>query len=104
MPPIYYKGKSFETCKNGFLIDYQDYCEEWQEYSLRKYNITSPVDIQIKIIKLIREYYIERGEAPLIRYITKTLNILPSDIIRAFPSGLTIPTKIAGLPYSSCKK
>ena len=98
MSTIYYKGKTFVIDNKGFLVNYLDYCEEWKEYSSQASNIFELSFLQNRIIKIIREYYIERGSVPAVRYISKILNLMPSDIYKEFSGGLYTAVKISGLP------
>ena len=97
----YFKGKTFDVCEKGYLGNYQDYCDEWKEFAARSVRVWPLSKEQSQVIDIVRDYYIERGEAPLLRTISAASGLLPSDILKMFPRGLVTTIKIAGLP-SDC--
>lgn len=94
------KGKKIETNEEGFLVNQKDWIKEAAELLAReKEGIESLTEDHWAVINYIREYYLEKNLAPMVRKICKTTGFQLKYIYELFPSGPAKGAcKVAGLP------
>jgi tRNA 2-thiouridine synthesizing protein E len=99
MATIESAGRSFEVDEDGFLQN----PEQWDEQVAVAFAATEEIEELTeehwKIVRYIREYYLEYGVAPMIRKLCKDTGCKLKVIYELFPSGPAKGAcKIAGLP------
>jgi len=100
MPEIETKGKNIRVNEEGFLVN----PEEWDEdiadlLAKEEEGIDALTEDHWAVINYIREYYLEKSLAPMVRKICKTTGFQLKYIFELFPSGPAKGAcKLAGLP------
>jgi len=96
---VEYKGKKFEVDEDGFLQDFNAWCEEWVEYVKESEGIKELTDEHWKVINFLQDYYKKNGIAPMVRILSKVTGFKLKKIYELFPSGPGKGAcKMAGLP------
>lgn len=100
MPEIETKGKNIRVNEEGFLVN----PEEWDKdiadlLAKEEEGIDALTEDHWAVINYIREYYLEKSLAPMVRKICKTTGFQLKYIFELFPSGPAKGAcKLAGLP------
>jgi TusE/DsrC/DsvC family sulfur relay protein len=100
MPTIEVKGKAVELNEEGFLAR----PEEWNEdiaaaLAFVEEGIETLSESHWTVIRYIRQYYLEKNLAPMVRSVCKTTGFALMRIYELFPSGPAKGAcKVAGLP------
>lgn len=100
MPEIETKGKKIRVNEEGFLVN----PEEWDEdiadlLAKEEEGIDALTEDHWAVINYIRDYYLEKSLAPMVRKICKTTGFQLKYIFELFPSGPAKGAcKLAGLP------
>ncbi|TET69150.1 MAG: TusE/DsrC/DsvC family sulfur relay protein [Candidatus Aminicenantes bacterium] len=100
MPEIETKGKKISVNEEGFLVN----PEEWDKdiadlLAKEEEGIDALTEDHWAVINYIREYYLEKSLAPMVRKICKTTGFKLKYIFELFPSGPAKGAcKLAGLP------
>ena len=100
MPEIETKGKKIRVNEEGFLVNPEEWDEETADLLAKE---EEGIDALTKdhwaVINYIREYYLEKNLAPMVRKICKTTGFQLKYIFELFPSGPAKGAcKLAGLP------
>ncbi len=96
---VEFKGKTFEVDEDGFLQNFEDWCEEWVEYVKESEGIKELTDEHWKVIRFLQDYYKKNGIAPMVRILSKVTGYKLKKIYELFPSGPGKGAcKMAGLP------
>ncbi|GAB6163684.1 TusE/DsrC/DsvC family sulfur relay protein [Desulfothermus naphthae] len=96
---VEFKGKKFEVDEDGFLQNFDDWCEEWVEYVKESEGIKELTDEHWKVITFLQDYYKKNGIAPMVRILSKVTGFKLKKIYELFPSGPGKGAcKMAGLP------
>ena len=99
MPKFEIDGRSYEVDEDGFLQDPQIWNEVVALDFATTENVTELTEGHWKVIKYIRNYYLQFGIAPMIRKLCKETGYKLKDIYDLFPSGPAKGAcKLAGLP------
>ena len=100
MPFMDFNGKKLEVNEEGFLSDPGQWTKELAEFiALKEENINEMSEDHWAVINFIREHYLEKELAPMVRKICKTTGFKLKYIYQLFPSGPAKgAAKIAGLP------
>jgi len=100
MPFIAGKGKKLEVNEEGFLVNPQEWDKETAELLAREEEgIQELTEDHWAVVKYIRDYYLEKNLAPMVRKVCKTTGFQLRYIYELFPSGPAKGAcKIAGLP------
>ena len=99
MATIELAGKSLEIDEDGFLQNPEDWDEQVAVAFATTEDVEELTEEHWKIIRYIREYYLEFGVAPMIRKLCKDTGCKLKHIYELFPSGPAKGAcKIAGLP------
>ena len=100
MPEIEVKGKKIELNQEGFMAR----PEEWDDgvaeaLAETQEGIENLTDDHWAVIKYIRNYYLEKNLAPMVRKVCKSTGFQLKYIFELFPSGPAKGAcKVAGLP------
>jgi tRNA 2-thiouridine synthesizing protein E len=94
------KDKKIELNQEGFLLRPQEWDEDVAKFlAKQEEGIDSLSEEHWKIIKYIRDYYLEKQLAPMVRKICQTTGFTLKHIYELFPSGPAKGAcKLAGLP------
>jgi len=94
------KDKKIEVNEEGFLLHPEEWDEEVAKFlAKQEEGIDSLSEEHWKIIKYIRDHYLEKQLAPMVRKICQTTGFTLKHIYELFPSGPAKGAcKLAGLP------
>ncbi|MDH5466270.1 MAG: TusE/DsrC/DsvC family sulfur relay protein [Candidatus Aminicenantes bacterium] len=100
MPVIEVKGRKVEVNEEGFLTNHEDWEKDVAEALAREEEgIDSLSEDHWKVIRYIRDYYLEKNLAPMVRKLCKNTGFQLRYIYELFPSGPAKGAcKVAGLP------
>jgi len=100
MPTLEIEGKILDLSEEGFLSDPAAWNHAVAEGLARKEEgIETLTEKHWAVVNFIREYYLEKGMAPMVRLMCKTTGLPLKDIYALFPSGPAKGAcKVAGLP------
>lgn len=100
MPFIDVKGRKIEVNEEGFLVNHEEWAKDVAEALAREEEgIEELTDDHWAVINTIREYYLEKKLAPMVRKLCKTTGFQLRYIFELFPSGPAKGAcKVAGLP------
>ena len=100
MAVIDVNGKQIEINEEGFLLNPEEWNEEVAKgLAKAEEGLEELSDDHWAIINYIREYYLEKNLAPMVRKICKTTGFQLKYIFELFPSGPAKGAcKLAGLP------
>ena len=100
MPELVVDGKTYELNEDGFLQE----PAEWTEavalaLAKAEEGLEELTDEHWKVINYIRDYYLEKNLAPMVRKVCKNSGFSLKYIFELFPSGPAKGAcKLAGLP------
>jgi tRNA 2-thiouridine synthesizing protein E len=94
------KDKKIELNEEGFLLRPEEWDEDVAKFlAKQEEGIDGLSEEHWKIIKYIRDYYLEKQLAPMVRKICQTTGFTLKHIYELFPSGPAKGAcKLAGLP------
>ena len=100
MSTIEVNGKKIEINEEGFLVNHDDWAKDVAEALAREEEgIEDLTDDHWALINYIRDYYLEKNLAPMVRKLCKTTEFQLRYIFELFPSGPAKGAcKVAGLP------
>lgn len=100
MPQIEWEGGKLEVNEEGFLVNTEAWTKEIAELlAIKEEGIEQLTEDHWKVIEYIRNYYLEKNLAPMVRKICKTTGFQLRYIYELFPSGPAKGAcKLAGLP------
>ncbi len=100
MPFIEVKETKIEVNEEGFLANHEDWAKEVAELLAKEEEgIENLTDDHWAVINYIRNYYLEKKLAPMVRKLCKNTGFQLRYIFELFPSGPARGAcKIAGLP------
>ena len=83
----------------GFLVDPAQWSEEMADLLAREGGINRLEEIHWRVIRFIRDYYLQNGRAPLHRELKKGVGMSLMEIESLFPDGIKMGARrLAGLP------
>jgi dissimilatory sulfite reductase related protein len=92
-------AKDLARDADGHLISYKDWTEETAKELAVEEGIDALTDRHWKVISLMRKEFIEKGDAPSIRRLTKESGVETKELYALFPKGpAKKAAKIAGIP------
>lgn len=99
MPDIEIAGRTFAVDEEGFL----QRPELWDEEVARLFATTEGIGDMTPehwaVVRMIRGYYLEHGNAPMVRLLCQNTGLALKTIFKLFPSGPAKGAcKVAGLP------
>ncbi|UCF77871.1 MAG: TusE/DsrC/DsvC family sulfur relay protein [Candidatus Eiseniibacteriota bacterium] len=100
MPSIEVGDKRIELNEEGFLLNHEEWGREVAETLAREEEgLEVLTDDHWKVVSYIRDYYLEKNLAPMIRRLCQNTGFQLRYIYELFPSGPAKGAcKIAGLP------
>ena len=100
MPFLNFNVRQLEVNEEGFLSKPDEWNQEVAAFlALEEEGIEALNDQHWSVINFIREYYLEKNLAPMVRLICKTTGLKLREIYELFPSGPAKgAAKLAGLP------
>jgi tRNA 2-thiouridine synthesizing protein E len=100
MPFIEVDGKQIETNEEGFLKEPDNWNEQIAAaLALHEEGIQQLTDDHWAVVRYIRDYYLEKNLAPMVRKVCKNTGFKLTRIFDLFPSGPAKGAcKVAGLP------
>jgi len=100
MPVIEVNGKKIELNEEGFLAHPEEWTDEVAKALARaEEGLEDLSDEHWAVIRYIREYFLEKNLAPMVRTLCKTTGFQLMHIYELFPSGPAKGAcKLAGLP------
>jgi len=99
MPVVTLKGRDFVVDEDGFLEDPTIWNDEVAACFAETEGITDLTEDHWKVIRYLRDYYLQFGIAPMIRKLCKETGFSLKYIYELFPSGPAKGAcKLAGLP------
>lgn len=100
MPYIEVKGKKMEVNEEGFLANHEDWSNEVALFLAKEEEgIEDLTEDHWAVINYIRDYYLEKRLAPMVRKLCKSTGFQLKYIYELFPSGPAKGAcKVAGLP------
>lgn len=92
-------GKQVELDEEGYLKNTSDWNEELAAELAREEGIDELTDRHWAVINLMRKEYLEKGDAPSIRRLTKESGVPVKELYQLFPKGpAKKAARIAGIP------
>jgi tRNA 2-thiouridine synthesizing protein E len=83
----------------GFLVDAQAWTETVAETLAAEIGLAALGDEHWRVIRFLRDYYLEHGKSPLSREVKKDVGLSLMEIESLFPGGLKRGARrLAGLP------
>ena len=100
MPVIEVEGKEYQLNEDGFMQEPEEWSEEVAKVLAQaEEGLDNLTDEHWAVIKYIREYYLEKSIAPMVRKLCKNTGFSLKYIFELFPSGPAKGAcKLAGLP------
>jgi len=100
MPAIEVNGKKIELNEEGFLAHPEEWTDEVAKILAKaEEGLEDLSDEHWAVIRYIREYFLEKNLAPMVRTLCKTTGFPLMHIYELFPSGPAKGAcKLAGLP------
>jgi len=99
MPSITIAGQELEVDEDGFIQDPDNWNEEVAKGLAETEGVDEMTDDHWKLVKYLRDYYLEFGIAPMIRKLCKQTGFKLKYVYELFPSGPAKGAcKVAGLP------
>lgn len=100
MPFLDYNGTQLEVNEEGFLANPDEWNKDIALFLAKEEEGLDSLTIKHwAVINFIREYYLEKKLAPMVRLICKTTELKLKEIYELFPSGPAKgAAKLAGLP------
>jgi len=92
-------GKQIELDDEGYLKNTDDWNEDIAREIAREEGIGDLTDRHWAVINLMRKEYLEKGDAPSIRRLTKESGVPTKELYQLFPKGpAKKAARIAGIP------
>lgn len=92
-------GKQVELDDQGYLKNPSDWSEDMARELAEEEGIDKLTDRHWAIINLMRKEYLEKGDAPSIRRLTKESGVSIKELYQLFPKGpAKKAARIAGVP------
>jgi len=99
MPTAVLGNKTVELDQDGNLVNIEDWDKQLAQDFARELGIGELTDRHWKVINFMREEYLEKGDAPSIRRLTKQSGVSTKELYHLFPKGpAKKAAKIAGIP------
>lgn len=99
MDKVQLGGKDIEIDEDGFIQDPDVWDEAVAADLAKTEGVDDMTDDHWKVVKYIRDYYIEYSMAPMVRKVCKSTGFKLKEIYDLFPSGPAKGAcKVAGLP------
>ena len=101
MNTLTFKGKTYQVDDDGFLLDFEQWGEEFAEGLAPELEIPQGLSkAHWDVINYIRDTYRERGRCPLVNQTCRANDLLLKDLQSLFPTGyMRGACKLAGITY-----
>ena len=94
-----FAGRDVFFDSEGFLVDPSQWSEDMAALLARESRIDLLEENHWRVIRFIRDYYLQNGRAPLHRELRKGVGMSLMDIESLFPDGIKMGARrLAGLP------
>lgn len=92
-------GREINFDSEGFFWDADDWSEELAELLARESGLEALTEVHWKVLRFIREYYLDNGRAPMNRHIRQGTGMSLAEVESLFPDGIRLGARrLAGLP------
>ncbi|HVN76496.1 MAG TPA: TusE/DsrC/DsvC family sulfur relay protein [Thermoanaerobaculaceae bacterium] len=99
MPDITIEGRTFTVDEEGFLQRPEIWDDEVARLFATTEGVTEMTPEHWAVVRMIRDHYLEHGNAPMVRLLCQKTGINLRTIFKLFPSGPAKGAcKVAGLP------
>ena len=99
MPTYEVDGRAYDVDEDGFLQEPERWNDDVAIDFAKTEGIDALTDEHWKVIRYIRDYYLQFGIAPMVRKLCKETGHKLSEVYQLFPSGPAKGAcKLAGLP------
>ncbi len=99
MPTATITGVDVELNDEGFFVDPKQWTEEMAAELARQEGIEELTEDHWKVIKFMRQEYLDKGTGPSVRALGKTSGVSIKELHALFPKGpAKVAAKIAGIP------
>jgi TusE/DsrC/DsvC family sulfur relay protein len=100
MPQVEINGRTIELNEEGFLVNPEEWDEEVAKILAKEEEgIANMSEEHWSVVNYIRDYYLEKNLAPMVRKVCKSTGFPLRHIFELFPSGPAKGAcKVAGLP------
>jgi tRNA 2-thiouridine synthesizing protein E len=99
MPMLTLGGRELEIDEDGFITKPEEWNEQVAADLAKTEGVNELTENHWKIVKFLRDYYLEYGIAPMIRKLCKETGFKLKEVYDLFPSGPAKGAcKVAGLP------
>ncbi len=99
MPTIEIEGRIFEVDGDGFLSDPTIWNDEVARLIAKSDGITEMTEKHWAIVNFIRQNWLEKGMAPMVRSVCQTTGVRLKEVYELFPLGPARGAcRVAGLP------
>ena len=99
MPTFTYGNLNIEVDEDGFMQNPEEWNEEIAKALATTEGVEELTEEHWKVVKYLRDYYLQFGVAPMIRKLCKETGFNLKKIYELFPSGPAKGAcKVAGLP------
>lgn len=99
MPELVIEGRSYEVDEDGFLNDPEIWNEDVAKDFALSENVPEMTEEHWKLVRYIREYFVQYGIAPMVRKVTRETGFTADKMYELFASGPAKGAcKVAGLP------
>ncbi len=96
---IVFEGKNIEMDGDGFMLQPELWNEDLARLIAKEDGIEELTEDHLKIVRIIRQNYEEKGLAPMVRTICKESGLKLKQIFELFPLGPARGAcRVAGLP------
>jgi len=94
-----FSGRDVFFDSEGFLVDPSQWSEDLAVHLARESGIDLLEENHWRVIRFIRDYYLQNGRSPLHRELKKGIGMSLMEIERLFPGGIKMGARrLAGLP------
>ncbi|MDR1487704.1 MAG: TusE/DsrC/DsvC family sulfur relay protein [Deltaproteobacteria bacterium] len=87
MPTLEKNGKTYLVDNEGFLLDPNQWDEDWVEIVRESEEIEEMTEDHLEVIQLLRSYQTKHGQPPRVRDFTAVTGFKMKYIYELFPSG-----------------
>jgi TusE/DsrC/DsvC family sulfur relay protein len=99
MPDFAIEGRTFAVDQEGFLQQPELWNDEVAKLFATTEGVTEMTEEHWAVVRMIREHYLEHGNAPMVRLLCQKTGLSLKTIYKLFPSGPAKGAcKVAGLP------
>ncbi len=94
-----YAGKSVELTDDGYLLNASDWNEDIALEIAKEEGLEELNEQHMKVVNFMRKVFIETGDGPSIRKLTKESGVPTKELYQLFPKGpAKKAARIAGIP------